>query len=75
MRKPTSEDGAAMDSGELEELWMLHDGHEVHPEEGCPVVNARFHQWVDECDTFQDGWIDWYETNKQIERSIHGAQE
>ena len=54
---------AAMDSGELE--W-LHDEHEVHPEEGCRVLDTRFHQWAEACDTFQDGWLDWYKNNQPI---------
>ena len=59
MRQLTSED--VVDSGELE-LWMMH---EVHPED-CPVLNAKFHQWVDDCNTFQAGWLDWYENNQPI---------
>ena len=37
----------------------------VHPED-CPVLNERFHQWVDDCNTFQAGWLDWYENNQPI---------
>ena len=59
-RQLTSED--VVDSGELE-LWMMH---EVHPEEGCPALNARLNQWADDCDTFQAGWLDWYENNQPI---------
>ncbi len=55
------------------EAWLRERGLAVpvHPED-CPVLNARFHQWAEACNTFQDGWLDWYEENRQITTTIYG---
>ena len=37
----------------------------VHPED-CPVLEEKIRQWADACDTFQDGWLDWYKKNQPI---------
>ena len=43
----------------------------VHPED-CPVLEEKIHQWAEACNTFQDGWLDWYEENRQITTTIYG---
>lgn len=49
------------------EAWLREHGFivPIHPED-CPVLNARFHQWAEACNTFQDGWFDWYKNNQPI---------
>ena len=49
------------------EAWLHERGLDVpvHPRD-CPVLNAKFRQWADDCDTFQAGWLAWYENNQPI---------